>query len=534
MKGKGLHGLERQHQQRQRELELSQQQQQQQQRVGSSLPNMTGSPFTFRRLYEAWLDCRRRKRRKQSSLAFEQDAERHLQDLARELTEGVYQPLPSFCFIARNDKHREVFAADFRDRVVHHLFIREIEPAWERVFIYDSHACRRGHGTHAAVKRAQTFARQVSANGTRRAWFLQLDIAAFFPSIDRHLLLEMVLSKLTDPAWRRLAEILILHDPSTNPVFTCSREKWRAVPPQKSLFGVAAGKGLPIGNLTSQFFANIYLNPLDQFIKHELKARFYCRYVDDLLMMHEDPAILRDWAGQIEKFLNDRLQLKPNPRRTVVQPVTNGINFLGFIIRPSHLLVRRKTVTRCRKKIEGKLATMKTTIPGAVHFGPDQFAALRSTLQSYLGIFSHAATKRLTVAIMQRNPLLCRLFRLDGHRLIRRWYLSVTCANLITQWRCFREKFHGLIFMQVGCYWEAFNGQVDVATAVLNLRPIVPRPGFFRRCGFHNRQFNWAVGRIAASKIPTLFVGQTGREGHRLMERAGVFQVCFGGAESVK
>ena len=216
------------------------------------------SLFTFHNLVKAYHDCRRHKSNRQAALAFAVDAERHLLDLTCALVERTYSPSPSFCFVARNDKYREVFAADFRDRVIHHLLVRQLEKIWEPVFIDDSYACRRGKGNHHAVTRLQSFMRQVTANATRRAWFLQLDIRSFFPSIDRRRLLELVLSRLDSEEMRWLCQVVILHDPTRDPVFTCAQSKWRHIPRHKSLFGVPPGKGLPIGNLTSQFFANVY------------------------------------------------------------------------------------------------------------------------------------------------------------------------------------------------------------------------------------------------------------------------------------
>lgn len=172
---------------------------------------MMATRFSFENLHKAWLDCRRRKRGKSTSLAFEANAEEELLDLASELASRSYRPRPSTCFAARNDKYREVFAAQFRDRVVHHLLVRELEKIWEPIFIHDSYACRRGKGSHAAVERLQRFMRRVTANGTRRAWYLQLDVRSFFPTIDRRLLLETVLSRLHDDELKWLAEIVILH-----------------------------------------------------------------------------------------------------------------------------------------------------------------------------------------------------------------------------------------------------------------------------------------------------------------------------------
>ena len=154
------------------------------------------SLFNFKALYRAYLDCRRKKRRKRFAQEFEIDLEENIFKLAEELTTRRYHPSPSFCFVAKNDKFREVFAAPFRDRVVHHLLVRYLERIWEPIFIHDSYACRKGKGTHAGVFRLQSLSRKVSRNSTGRTWFGQFDIKAFFPSIDRRLLLEIILSKL--------------------------------------------------------------------------------------------------------------------------------------------------------------------------------------------------------------------------------------------------------------------------------------------------------------------------------------------------
>ena len=287
--------------------------------------------FTFENLHRAWLDCRRRKRGKTAALVFEANAEEELLDFASELAGRTYRPRPSFCFVARNDKYREVFAAQFRDRVVHHLLVRELEKTWEPVFIYDSYACRKGKGTYAAVNRLQKFMRRATANSTRRAWFAQLDVRSFFPSIDRRLLIEFVNARLYSEELKWLAEVLISHDPTKDPLLTCSREKWVKIPPGKSLFSVPPGKGLPIGNLTSQFLANVYLNPLDQFIKHGLKAKYYIRYVDDMILVHEDQHVLVTWRDSIEGFLRNRLLLEMHPVRRMIRPVSNGADFVGHM-----------------------------------------------------------------------------------------------------------------------------------------------------------------------------------------------------------
>ena len=496
-----------------------------------------GSPshFTFRRLYEAWLDCRRKKRGRRPTLRFEQDSETHLIDLSRELTAWAYQPSPSFCFIARNDKHREIFAAEFRDRVVHHLLVRELEKIWEPIFIHDSYACRKNRGTHAAVKRIQTFTRRATANGTCRAWFAQLDIEAFFPSIDRRRLLEIVLAKLKDAELRWLAEVLILHEPSVAPVFTCSPEKWRGVPPHKSLFTVSPGKGLPIGNLTSQFFANVYLNSLDQFIKHTLKAQWYVRYVDDLIFVHENPHRLREWVEAVSRFLGEHLVLNLNSKRCRVSPVSNGINAFGYVTRPSHLLVRRRTVQRCREALHrgtkgmiGQFPAIEN-IPGSsrplLRFSPSRQESLRATFQSYLGLFGHAASGKLVASLFLRSPILSWLFRLDDTRLIRRWHLPFRPGNFWTQWRFFRERFRGLILTRVGCFWEMFDRDAVRYAESLGLRRIQPRPGFYARCGISLNRMKSFLNRLRGLNTAILWVDQTGRFVGTRQERCAVASI---------
>lgn len=480
---------------------------------------MTTSLFTFAAVHRAYLDCRRAKRNKPTALAFEANAEENLFVLARELAAGTYRPSPSFCFVARNDKHREVFAAAFRDRVVHHLLIRCLEPIWEPVFIHDSYACRKGKGTHGAVARLQSFQRKATANQTRRAWFAQLDVKAFFPSIDRGILLDLVLARLHNPELRWLAETIILHDPTQSPTFSCSPDKWRHVPGHKSLFSVPPGKGLPIGNLTSQFLANVYLNSLDQFVKHALKVRYYLRYVDDFVLVHEDPEQLRAWRDAIIVFLRDTLLLELRPKRRIL-PVSNGVDFLGFVVRPSHLLVRRRVVANCKRALGRHEATIvrKEGRQTALAFPPERYDALLSMLNSYLGQFKHAANHGLVAALFRAYPFLYFLFRLHRHKAAQRWRPVRRPANLVTQYRSYRRRWRGALLMQVGCYYELFDADARRASSMLGLRSLPPRPGFQARCGVPERKLPWLLHSLRARDV--LVVRQTGRLSGWLHERS--------------
>lgn len=234
--------------------------------------------------------------------------------------------------MTQRPKLREIFAADFRDHVVHHLLVDHLEQYWERVFIHDSYACRRGKGVHAAVERLQGFIRQVTANGQRRAWYLQLDVRNDFMSIDTAILWRLLEARLVDPDARWLTELLVFHDCTEGHVYTGRPGELERVPPHKTLLQAPPGKGLPIGNLNSQFFANVYLNGLDQFVKHKLKCRHYLRYCDDFVLLATDPEQLRDWRARIASYLHEALALELNPRERL-RPVADGVNFLGYIVR---------------------------------------------------------------------------------------------------------------------------------------------------------------------------------------------------------
>ncbi len=486
---------------------------------------MMASLFTFENVYKAWLDCRRRKRGKPAALAFEANAEEELLLLASELADRSYRPRPSFCFVARNDKYREVFAAQFRDRVVHHLLVRELEKIWEPIFIHDSYASRKGKGTHAAVSRLQTFMRRATANGTRRAWFLQLDIRSFFPSLDRKLLLDMLLSKLHDEELRWLVRVVVMHDPTDDPIVACSPDRWQKIPDSKSLFRVLPGKGLPIGNLTSQFFSNVYLNPLDQYVKHTLKARHYIRYVDDMILVHEDRHVLEEWRNAIEAFLQDWLLLKLHPVRRIIRPVTNGADFLGYIVRPSHLLVRRRTVIRCKKAIEkysGKIVH-KSIESTTLHFPPDMYDNLHQTLQSYFGLFRYGSSGNLCDAVFTRKPWIELLLERRGKRLRKRWSNHKKHINLKGQYLFYRRRFRGVIVFQVGCYYELFDRDAIYAARKFGFRQIASRSGFYARCGIHQKNLFYLLRRFTKAKRRILVVKQTGYLQGNISDRAGSF-----------
>jgi retron-type reverse transcriptase len=308
------------------------------------------APFSYEHLYRHYLSCRSNKRNTINALRFEAHQERNLLALREALETRSYQPAPSVCFVTKRPKLREIFAADFADRVVHHVLVDYLERYWERVFIHDSYACRKGKGVHTAVERLHRFIRQMTANGQRRGWYLQLDIRNYFMRIDKAILWRLLAPHIADGDARWLTELLVFHDCTEGHIVKGVPGELERVPPHKSLLRCEPNKGLPIGNLNSQFFANVYLNGLDQFVKHELKCRHYIRYCDDFVLLSPERDELIAWRGQIEAYLRGELALELNPRERL-RPVSDGIDFLGYIVRRDYRLVRRRVVNACKVRL---------------------------------------------------------------------------------------------------------------------------------------------------------------------------------------
>jgi RNA-directed DNA polymerase len=308
--------------------------------------------FSFAELVQAYFDCRKHKRNTGSALAFEANLENNLQQLFDDLKAGTYRPGHSICFIILRPKPREVWAAEFRDRVVHHLLYNRISERIHASFIADSCACIPGRGTMYGAQRLESKARSITQGWTRNAFYLKCDVANFFVSIDKHILRQLLAERIPAGWWMRLAETLLFQDPRIGVQVQSRPERMALIPQHKSLFNQVASKGLPIGNLSSQFFANIYMNELDQFIKHQIRAKHYIRYVDDFVLLHESPQWLNAVRIQIETFLNDRLALRLNPKKTILQPVHRGIDFVGQVIKPHRRTLRRRTFNEALQRVQ--------------------------------------------------------------------------------------------------------------------------------------------------------------------------------------
>lgn len=312
----------------------------------------------FDNLLRAVRQAARGKRDRPTVARFIFDLEPELLRLQDELHTGRYRPGAFFTFEIRDPKRRNICAAPFRDRVVHHAICHVLEPFFERRLIFDTYACRPGKGSHAAVARAQHFAR-------RYPYFLKCDVRKYFESVDHGVLNALLARLFKDPPLHDLLGRIIAHAPPDAP----------------------PGKGLPIGNLTSQHFANLYLGELDHHLKDRLGVGGYLRYMDDLLLFADDkPALHRNLAA-LRAFLRETLRLELKETATRLAPATEGIPFLGFRVYPGVLRLNPRTLRRFRRRWRGRERAYR-----AGRLGGDDLAR---TVASLFAHVAHADTWRL-------------------------------------------------------------------------------------------------------------------------------------------
>ena len=299
---------------------------------------------TFKSIYEnvcspenlilAWRKARRGKTKRPYVIEFENDLAGNLLKIHEELESQAYKPRPLETFILRDPKTRRISKSDFRDRIVHHALCNIIEPKFDRKFIYDSCANRKGKGNLFAVNRFDKFKRKVSGNGKVSpnrfndsnyvsGYCLKADIGHYFEEVDHRILLKIIGKRIRDEKIIWLIERIL-----------------------QNHHGKAEGKGMPLGNLTSQFFANVYLNELDYFIKHCLRAKYYARYVDDFVVLHASKPQLENWKGQIDAFLKRELGLELHPEKSRIISLSSGVDFVGYRNFYHFRLLRRKNIRK--------------------------------------------------------------------------------------------------------------------------------------------------------------------------------------------
>jgi retron-type reverse transcriptase len=337
-------------------------------RYGNLWPQL----ISFEHLLRSSTKARRGKRFRSAVARFEFHLEPELVKLQQQLLSKTYHPGDYRSFYIHVPKKRLISAAPYRDRVVHHALTSTLEPIFERTFISDSYACRKGRGTHAAVNRCQQYAR-------RFRYVLKADIRKFFPSMDHAILQNLIVRKIKDPDVLWLSEQIISYSNPQEMVVNWFLGDDLFTPVERR-------RGIPIGNQTSQFFSNIYLDPLDHFVKEHLRIKGYVRYVDDFLVFSDDKRQLAEARVQIKHFLTG-LRLRLHPRKNTIFPVAEGIRFLGYRVFPAHRLLVKENVWRFLRRVrrmQQDYSDGNTTLP-----------EIRQRLMSWIGHASHADTYRL-------------------------------------------------------------------------------------------------------------------------------------------
>lgn len=326
--------------------------------------------YDFENLYNAYLEARKSKRYRRDVLKFSANLEENLIEIQNELIYRTYRVGKYHEFYIYEPKKRLIMALPFRDRVVQWAIYRVLNPIYNKTFISHSYACRVGKGTHKAVNRLQYWLRKADRKPDKW-YFLKLDISKYFYRIDHKILFKILKNKIKDKNLLQLLKTIINSEDTKFglPLWTEPGETERI-----------GDKGIPIGNLTSQLFANIYLNELDQYIKYELHLHYIIRYMDDIIILESDKKKLHKYKNLIETFLNEKLKLNLN-KKTAIRPITLGIEFVGFRIWPTHRKLKRGTA----KKIKKRLGYFKK----AYSRGYITLNGIKPSMQSYLGIMEH-------------------------------------------------------------------------------------------------------------------------------------------------
>ncbi|MBQ8168385.1 RNA-directed DNA polymerase [bacterium] len=305
----------------------------------------------FLLLVRAYLDCRKRKRNTFNALRFEFYQEDNIRELHSQLLSEKYNIGKSICFLVFQPKIREIWAADFRDRVVHHLVYNEISELFYNRFTKDTYSCIPKRGSTNAIKTLDGYIKAITHNYQRSAYYLKADIENFFVSINKDILYREV-TKLVDKEWvLKLLSQIIYHDCRKKVTVQTTKSSFKKLPKYKSLWYAPDNKGLPIGNLTSQFFSNVYLNVMDQYVKHHWRCKYYCRYVDDFVILDTDPQKLNEIHNDLTRFLKKRLDLNLHQNKKSINKTERGIDFVGFVQKPYRCVMRQKTLKKVFRKI---------------------------------------------------------------------------------------------------------------------------------------------------------------------------------------
>lgn len=334
---------------------------------------------SFENLYHAFRRAARGKSERLYCARFSYHRERELLELKRELEDGSYRHGGYRSFEVRDPKRRQVKAAAFRDRVVHHALCNVIEPIFEARFIADSFACRKGKGTLAALERCRALARRY-----RDGYVLKSDVSKYFYSVDHALLRRILERAIADERVLALCAHILASSEDA---------RFRAYFPDDELFALERPTGIPIGNLTSQLFSNIYLAELDRFIKQTLRHKAYLRYMDDFLLFGPDKRALWEELARVEDFLAERLRLRLHPRKRTVSPVRCGVDWVGYMVFPDRVRLRRRNIFRFRARNRRLRRLLRARLIPV--------SRVRDSVVSFLGYARHAQAVRLTERLLE-------------------------------------------------------------------------------------------------------------------------------------
>ena len=386
-------------------------------------------------LYIAFYDAARHKHKMSYVCHFENHLKENLDILCDDLLTRRYVAQPSKCFVIDYPKKREVFAAMFRDRVVHHLYFNYTHQMFERTFIADSYSCIQGRGTHYGISRIRDHIRKESQNWNLPCYAMNLDIRGYFMHIQRNRLLNIAkesLEKMSthkvgmcddvsipsgvlltpSTSWRDIRDMdfilwiteqIVMLDPKTSCEIAGDKSDWDGLDRNKSLFWTADGCGLPIGNLTSQLYSNVYLNIFDQWVKRELGCRHYGRYVDDSTMIDSSREWLLEQVPKIREFLFDELGLELHMGKLKIRDVRHGVEFLGAFVKPYRDYISNKTLSRIRKNLQ--------------ELDLQDIRHAHSSVNSYLGVLSHHASYNIRHALFDESNI-AKILEFDGDILI--------------------------------------------------------------------------------------------------------------------
>ena len=380
-------------------------------------------------MLEAYYDCRRSKRRTASAIVYEMNYESNLIALRDRINTRTYQPGKSICFVVTRPRYREVFAASFEDRIVHHYIALRLEPLFELVFSPRTFNCRKGKGQLYGVKMLEADMKEASNDYTTDCWVMKLDLQGFFMSIDKALLARMIDRFIVQyyqgddiDDLRYLCQVVILHSPEKNCDRHSPAEFWSHLPANKSLFTNGEGKGVAIGNLFAQLFANFLLNRLDWYIE-ELGIKYHGRYVDDFYCIHQDKQVLLSAVPKIRAKLAE-LGLSLNPKKFYFQHYTKGVEFTGAVVKPYRTYCCNRVLTNFIAAVRKLNKTRKI----------DDVTHAVCSINSYLGLLrqSNEYGKRREILGMIAQRIYKWIY-IKGH------YEVVTIKNKYKQ-NCITQK----------------------------------------------------------------------------------------------